>query len=74
MSGPIYRVQFSRRLMLDAVAMNTKMKIVRSKSLALHIAEKLGLDKDAEFQPEAAFRCGWTGGPAGVDQRFTNAG
>jgi hypothetical protein len=55
--------------LLDPVAMNTKMEIVRSKSLALHIAEKM-----PNFNRKAAFRCGWTGGPAGVDQRFTNAG
>ena len=35
---------------VDAVAMNTEMEIIRSKSLALHVAKELDLDKDAEFQ------------------------
>ena len=39
---------------VDAVgndAMNTEIKILRSKSVALRVASELGLDKDPEFQP-----------------------
>src|ERR1700751_1133198 len=36
---------------VDTVAMNTEMEIIRSKSLALRVAQKFRLDEDAEFQP-----------------------
>jgi exopolysaccharide transport family protein len=34
----------------DNVAMNTQIEVIKSKSVALRAAKKLGLDKDSEFQ------------------------
>src|SRR2546423_1766445 len=39
---------------VDAVgfdAMNTEIKVIKSKSVALRVARELGLDRDPEFQP-----------------------
>jgi succinoglycan biosynthesis transport protein ExoP len=35
---------------LDAVAMNTEIAVIKSKSMALRVVEKLGLDNQGEFQ------------------------
>jgi succinoglycan biosynthesis transport protein ExoP len=37
---------------VDADSMNTEIEIIKSKSIALRVAKELGLEKDAEFQPE----------------------
>ena len=37
---------------VDADAMNTEIEIIKSKSIALRVAKELGLENDAEFQPQ----------------------
>jgi exopolysaccharide transport family protein len=43
---------------VDAVAMNTELEVIKSKSLALRVARELGLDNDEEFQPGGGI-LGW---------------
>jgi len=38
---------------VDGIAMNTEVEIIKSKSLALRVAQDLGLDQDREFQPRS---------------------
>jgi polysaccharide biosynthesis transport protein len=59
---------------VDAIsyeAMNTEIKVIKSKSVALRVARELGLDRDPEFQPhnglaELAERLGFPR-PSGAD-------
>ena len=39
-------------------AMSTEINVIRSKSVALRVADELGLDRDPEFQPDLA-AAGW---------------
>ena len=45
----IQKTLFPFRVNVDNVAMNTEIEVIKSKSLALGVAEKLGLDKNTEF-------------------------
>src|SRR5271169_3847837 len=38
---------------VDNVAMNTEIEVIKSKSVALRVANELRLDKDAEFRPRS---------------------
>jgi polysaccharide biosynthesis transport protein len=38
---------------VDNVAMNTEIEVIKSKSVALRVANELALDKDEEFQPRS---------------------
>ncbi len=38
---------------VDAVAMDTEIEVIKSKSLALRVAKELGLDRDREFQADS---------------------
>jgi exopolysaccharide transport family protein len=54
---------------VDAVgfdAMNTEIKVIKSKSVALRVARELGLDRDPEFQPHdrLAELAEWLGFPS----------
>src|SRR5216684_4998725 len=39
---------------VDAVAMNTEIGVIQSKSLALRVAKELSLDKDEELQSQSS--------------------
>jgi polysaccharide biosynthesis transport protein len=41
------------RSIADSVAMNTETEVLKSKTVALRVAEELHLDKDPEFQPHS---------------------
>ena len=51
---------------VDAVsfeAMNTEIKVIKSKSVALRVARELGLDRDPEFQPRGIGGTAWFSQP-----------